>query len=30
MATKNLRLEVIKAIEPKVKGYMESLMIPVE
>ncbi|NNF19976.1 MAG: acyl-ACP desaturase [Flavobacteriaceae bacterium] len=30
MATKNIRLEVMQAIEPKVQGYMESFLIPIE
>jgi acyl-[acyl-carrier-protein] desaturase len=30
MATKNVRLEVMQAIEPKVQGYMDSFLIPVE
>lgn len=30
MAEKNIRLEVMQAIEPKVEGYMESFLIPIE
>lgn len=30
MAKKNLRLEVMQAIEPKVAGYMENFLIPIE
>lgn len=28
--TKNIRLEVMQAIEPQVRGYMESFLIPIE
>lgn len=30
MATKNMRLEVMQAIEPKVAGFMDEFLIPVE
>ena len=30
MVIKNLRLEVMEAIEPKILGFMESFLIPVE
>jgi acyl-[acyl-carrier-protein] desaturase len=30
MVEKNIRLEVMEAIEPKVEGYMEDFLIPVE
>ncbi|MCW5514864.1 acyl-ACP desaturase [Muriicola sp. Z0-33] len=30
MSTKNIRLEVMQAIEPKVEGYMDSFLIPIE
>lgn len=30
MAEKNIRLEVMQAIEPKVEGYMESFLIPID
>jgi acyl-[acyl-carrier-protein] desaturase len=30
MSIKNIRLEVMQAIEPQVEGYMESFLIPIE
>ena len=30
MSTKNIRLEVMQAIEPKVEGFMDSFLIPIE
>lgn len=30
MAEKNIRLEVMQAIEPQVEGYMESFLIPID
>ncbi len=30
MSTKNIRLEVMQAIEPKVAGYMDSFLIPID
>lgn len=30
MPTKNIRLEVMQAIEPQVEGFMESFLIPIE
>ncbi len=30
MSTKNIRLEVMQAIEPKVEGFMDSYLIPTE
>ncbi|MBT8186953.1 MAG: acyl-ACP desaturase [Croceitalea sp.] len=30
MSTKNIRLEVMQAIEPKVKGFMDSFLMPIE
>ncbi len=30
MSSKNIRLEVMQAIEPKVQGFMDSFLIPVE
>lgn len=30
MAEKNIRLEVMKAIEPQVEGFMDSFLLPVE
>ncbi|UWX54809.1 acyl-ACP desaturase [Maribacter litopenaei] len=30
MAEKNIRLEVMQALEPKVAGFMESFLVPIE
>jgi len=30
MSTKNIRLEVMQAIEPKVEGFMDSFLIPID
>ena len=30
MAEKNIRLEVMQAIEPQVEGFMDSFLIPIE
>ncbi len=30
MSSKNIRLEVMQAVEPKVQGFMDSFLIPVE
>ena len=30
MPEKNIRLEVMKAIEPQVEGFMESFLLPVD
>ena len=30
MSTKNIRLEVMQAIEPKVAGFMDSFLIPID